>query len=99
MITHVAIDRLPVELRQQVLAAYREACKQPHHRLTYHEAAWLYGYSYQTIRWLVGARRLRTVGRGAKRLITHAAMRQYINSKGRGGRPRAALMQAQVLLA
>lgn len=99
MITHVAIDRLPVELRHQVLAAYREACKQPHHRLTYREAAWLYGYSYQTIRWLVGEKRLRTVGRGAQRLITHAAMRQYITTKGHGGRPRAAQKLAQTTLA
>jgi hypothetical protein len=77
MITHVSIADLPEELRPVVLAKYRVALMDPNRRLTMLECAWLYGYRFDYIRWLSAQGKLRTIGTGTNRRVTHAAMRQY----------------------
>lgn len=98
MITHVDITLLPADLQEQVLAKYRVALMDPDRRLTYHEAAWLYGYTYLTVRCHVSRGRIRTVGRTPNRRITHAAMRAYLRGKKLCGRTRNALRAQQLQL-
>lgn len=99
MITTVDISLLPADLREKVLVKFATALMNTAHKMTYYEAAWLYGYRYGTIRWLVHQGRLRIVGRGMNKRITHAAMRAYINRKRKTGAPRRALKNAQQKLA
>jgi hypothetical protein len=99
MITHVDLTLLPADLRTKVLDEYRVALMAPERRLSYREAAWLYGYTYMTMRVLVSRGRIKTVGRAPNRRITHATMRNYITSKRIAGRPRKSLKQRQTALA
>lgn len=99
MITHVQLALLPEDLQQLVLAKYRVALMDPAHRLTYEEAAWLYGYRKDTLRALVCRKRLRALRRGPYRLITHAAMRAYLRGKKKEGTPRKGLRAQQLQVA
>ena len=98
MITTVKLALLPEDLQEKVLTKYRVALMAPDHRMTYQEAAWLYGYQYGTIRWLVHQGRLRTIARGRERYITHAAMRAYAKSKRVAGKPRRSYREAQQVM-
>lgn len=98
MITTVKLDLLPEGLQEKVLAEYRVALMDPNHRMTYQEAAWLYGYQYGTIRRLVHQGRLRTIARGRERYITHAAMRAYAKNKRVAGSPRRSYRETQLVL-
>lgn len=77
MITRVDIALLPEDLQEVVLAKYRVALMDPSRKLTMEEAAWLYGYTYQTIRCLVAQGRVRSTGTRVNRRVSHAAVRQY----------------------
>lgn len=96
MITEVNIGLLSQELREHVLTEYRKALMAEGVKLSYMEAAWLYGYQYNTIRLIVCKGLLRTVGRNPKRRITHAAMRAFLASRKKTGAPRKALTEAQL---
>lgn len=77
MITHIELGLLPPDLREAVLAKYRVALMDPARKLTMLEAAWLYGYDYQTVRRLVCYGQLRSTGQGKNRRVSHAAVRAY----------------------
>lgn len=77
MITTVDITLLDEETRDLVLAKYRVALMDPTRKMTMQEAAWLYGYTYQTIRWLVAHEKMRSTGHGKHHRLTHAAVRAY----------------------
>lgn len=94
MITRVDIRLLSPDLRKQVLEDYKRGLKGAT-RMSYQEAAFLYGYTYQTIRALVTRGRIKSGGAGDKRWITHSAMRRYISGKQRDGAPRKALRNIQ----
>lgn len=97
MITHVELALLPEDLREKVLAKYRVALMDPARKLSMHEAAWLYGYRYQTLRWLVCHKKVRSTGKGLRRRVTHAAMRQYRRGLQPGHQTRAQRMQQKAL--
>lgn len=90
---------LTLPLRTRVLNEYRTALRTEDRPMSYVECAWLYGYQYNTIRWLVHKKRLKCRKRGQKVLITHAQMRVYQASKSAAGAPRKALLIAQTQLA
>lgn len=98
MITTIDISLLPKDLQKRVLEKYRVALMDPDRPMTYEECAWLYGFTYQTLRSYVKQKRIRTVGRFPLRRITHAAMRQYFQSKRIVGAPRKAQREAQLQL-
>lgn len=99
MITTVELALLPPGLQMTVLEQYRKALMDPNRPMTYQEAAWLYGYRYNTIRLYVSEGSLATVGRKPNKRITHQAMRDYMNRKRVDGAPRRALKEAQQQLA
>ncbi|HRD54657.1 MAG TPA: hypothetical protein PKY96_18620 [Flavobacteriales bacterium] len=99
MITTIDITLLDAELRAVVLAKYRVALMDPSIKLTMLEAAWLYGYTYQTLRHYCSSGWIKTSGKGRNRRITHAAMRTYLRNKKREGTPRKALKGMQQQLA
>ncbi len=98
MITTIDITLLPEPLQDMVLGWYRDAVKQEDHRMTFLECAWLYGYTYSTIRTHVCEKKIRTVGRWPNRRITHKAMREFIQAKKKPGTPRKALRAAQAAI-
>jgi hypothetical protein len=98
MITHVELAALSPALQKAVLAEYRAALIDPDRKLNYREAAWLYGYTYATIRWLVHHKRVRATGRQSNRRISHQAMLKYARSKQKDGSPRKALKNAQITI-
>lgn len=95
MIRYVGITELPAELRERVLKEYGRVLRRDDRRLTYREAAMLYGLTYETMRSYISRGLIRSNGRAPNKWISHAAMRRYFLNRGRGGRPRKALVQAQ----
>ena len=87
MLKTIRLDLLSDALRERVLKEYRPevgAMK----LLTYEEAAWYYGFTYQTIRHMVHRERLYPVKKGGYRYLTRAEMRRYFRSKKVAGSPR-----------
>ena len=84
----IRLDLLADEARTRVLKEYRKALAAAEH-LTYEEAAWYYGYTYQTLRHYVMMGRLKPLRRRTKvKWLTHAEMRRYARSKQVSGSPK-----------
>lgn len=98
MITHVDIRLLPKALRENVLKSYALVLREPATKLNYREAAWLYGYTYATIRHYTSRGTIKAAGHKSNRTISHAAMRSFLAKRKQGGRPRQALKDAQGIL-
>jgi hypothetical protein len=96
MITTIDLRILPEAQRNTVLGWYRERLKAGQYPMTLAEAADLYGYRPQTLRQLVAARRLKAKLVERKLMVTHQAMRSYIQGKRGAGAPRKAIKNAQV---
>lgn len=99
MITTVNIADLSAPLQEQVLAELRAVLKREDRWLTYREAAWLYGYTYLTIRHYVCEGKLRPKYRNGQPMLRHSDMRRMIARKKVAGSPRKALKTAQTTLA
>lgn len=99
MITTIDLQNVPASDRGAMLDLYRVALAREDARMTMREAAWMYGYTYQTVRIYVADGMIRTCGRGHRRRITHAAMRAYIRGKKLPGAPRKGLKALQTKLA
>jgi len=78
---------LSAPTRERLLKEYRTALKDVRF-LTYEEAAWYYGFTYQTIRHYIHEGRIRPVKKSGKRFLTHVEMRRYLAAKKRTGSPR-----------
>lgn len=96
------LDSIRLELlspaeQSQLRESYRRALASAPW-LTQREAAWYYGYSYQTIRHYVaeGVLKARRSGRFVK--LTHAEMRRHLRTKKPTGSPRRALKNLQTTL-
>lgn len=99
MITHVHLADLSAPLQEQVLAELREHLKREDRWLSYREAAWLYGYTYQTLRHYASEGKLRPKYRAGQPMLRHSDMRRMIARKKVAGSPRRALKNAQTTLA
>jgi len=90
LITDVPLRVLPVRLQEKAMAAYEAAMRHPDYRMTYREAAHLYGVSYSSLRYYVHMKDLKVLGKGLATRITHQAIRNFISRPprtGRTGRP------------
>lgn len=83
----IRVYLLKKETRELVLTEYRTALKEVRY-LSYEEAAWYYGFTYQTIRHYIHEDRLRPVKKPGKRYLTHAEMRRYLAGRKATGCPR-----------
>lgn len=90
---------LPHDMATRVLTEYRVALKRSGRPMDYTEAAWLYGYRPDHLRRLVSNGRLKVTRKQGRVLITHVAMRNYLQSRVCSGRPRKALLKAQTSIA
>lgn len=99
MIRTIDLTKISTEARKDLLAIYNTALRDEDVRMTMEEAAWLYGYAYNTIRLYVIEKRIRTTGKGVRRRISHKAMRAYLSTRQKDGRPRARLVAAQMKMA
>lgn len=87
LITEVPLHVLPPVVRKKTMAAYEAAMRHPDYRMTYREAAYLYGVSYSSLRYYVHMKELLTVGKGSKTRISHQAIKAFIARPKRTGRP------------
>jgi hypothetical protein len=99
MITTVQLADLSAPLQEKVLSELRRALSKEDRWLSYREAAWLYGYTYQTIRHHVCHGKLRPKYRAGQPMLRHSDMRRMIARKKVAGSPRRALKNAQTTLA
>lgn len=99
MITTVNISDLSEDLQEQVLAELRVVLKREDRLLTYREAAWLYGYTYATLRQYAAGGKLKPRRRNGVPLLRHSDMRRMIARKKVARSPRKALKTAQTTLA
>lgn len=99
MITTVNIADLSEGLQKRVLAELRVALNREDRWLTYREAAWLYGYTYATLRHYACDGKLKARRRNGVPLLRHSDMRRMIARKKVAGSPRKALKTAQTTLA
>lgn len=95
MIRTIDLSKCDADTNDVMRLLYRKVLLREDTLMTMEEAAWLYGYSYATLRHYVSERRIKVKGKGVKTRITHSAMRAYIQQRGQGGRPRQALVTAQ----
>ncbi len=94
----IDVTLLPEPTRKRVLMEYRRALMDPAHEMTYEECAWLYGYTYATIRWAASKGRLATVGRNPNKRVRHEDMRRYMVTKKKVGTPRKSQRNLQISL-
>mgnify|MGYP000747664158 CR=1 FL=1 len=98
--TTIPLDAVPQVLRNEVLEAFRRYAMREEYRMSYEEAAWLYGYRPDTLRRAKCKGQLlarKSGSAGCCRVsITHRSMRNYIRTRKPQGGKRKALKEAQM---